>query len=1112
MQRFRSSINLQFDLPDPRLLDRYILTTSHCEVLYGILEGVVGQAAKHAHLLIGPYGTGKSLLSTIVCQLLSRRFPDEWRARLIAQAERIDSSLAAYLRQMENTGLIYLPVMINGKTGSLRTIINQAIYRTLHEEGITIATPNEAATILNTVDRWKNYYPDTYNVFIRHITERHVSESEWREQIASCQEELTQDFIAFYPSVTSGTPWGVEHEAYFVENLEQLSAELRARQIGLLIVYDEFGRFLESLGGEHTLQNMHDLQSLAEFVDRSENMHFLVIGHKHIRQYAASSRESIRSEFEKVEKRFRFYSLVNDIDTYLQLAQEAIIETNAESLGQAVMLETVETLQQYPLFAGFTLYQLEHGIIQALYPLHPVAVMLLPHLSNIFGQNERTLFSFLSDNERYGLRDHVNQHQGYYYADQLFDFFDVGLAGHTEHSGLQLYRSIAPYLDSQLPLQRRIVELLTMWSLTRLTQKQPVSTRFLAFSLGVTLDETEASLGRLSAAKIVRFNAVREQWELYDGSSVDVEEIVTTKLASTSLPDREIMVLLERHLPLTYILPYEYNYEMDMLRYADIRFVNVAELGPGHVTALPADDRIWLVVYRDEDQMEDPALIMKEAVDSYLVAFPCFTVEHIRPSLLRFKVIEQLLHDPVFLAQDTRLKNELSYLLEETSMSIKSFVNRYFTFSKLEWWSGTERIAIKDLPALERLVAARLRSKYRHSPHIRNEAFNRNHISAIQRRALIDVIDRLIQQPGESSLGITGHGPNYLIYATALKNNDYIYDEERGVQCNGTLETIRNALRAHLDSNPVGKLSDLVSIMEAPPYGIRSSVIPLLFVALLRDRWDQLLFYSHDMLITHLNGASVLELVELAESFEYRYYNWTLEEKNQLLELGQHFELSEEACISFLSIADALLQWLRQLPKFTQITEQISPATKRIRDTIRSAEVDPYTYMKLLATGKYSLAEAKIELESFLEWNKTDLERRVLGIIGQPTLSQIFPMLRKLRNEAIEKNSKLLTWAESEETEGIIDRLAEHLVGVARTEWSDATQELFLNQIKYEWELLHADVEVAAASTVFVEQNVQLSKKSQTLYANVKNMLKYAGKDVSTQELRQILVKLMQEL
>jgi hypothetical protein len=1088
MQGFRSSINLQLDLLDQELLQRYVLTASHCEVIRGVLDGVTQNTAQ-AHLLIGPYGTGKSLLATILCQLLSRPFTDDWQLQLLEQAERIDSQLAARLVELEAANITYIPVIINGKTGSLRAIINQAIHRSLHQAGIEIATPNEASSIINTVDRWRSAYPDTYAVFLRHLDERNWEEPKWRSFIMGCQVAATQDFISFYPTVTSGTPWAVEHEEFFVDNLERISAELAAMNKGLFIVYDEFGRFLQSLGGTDTLQNMQDLQDFAEFVDRSEHVHVLVIGHKHIRQYAVSSRESIRGEFEKVEKRFRFYSLETDTSTFLRLAQEAIAPTNKRSLEEACEggLELSETLQRHSLFAEFTSYQIEHGIIRTLYPLHPVAVQLLPQLSNIFGQNERTLYSFLTDNGRYSLLDHIQQRKGYYYADQLFHFFNVDSAEDRDQSSLQLYHTIAPYLDGKNKLQRRVVELLTLWAVTRLTQKQPATLSFLALALGETLEETQNALGQLSQAKIVRYNSIRDLWELYDGSSIDVNAIVAARMSAVSLNVRESMALLERHLPFTYIMPYEYNDDMDMLRYADVRFANLAELKAGIHTNFTADDRIWLVLYTDAEEMENPDAVMTELSAPYCMAFPSFTAESVWPSLLHYKIIDQLLNDPVFLAEDARVKNELVYMLHETSMRIKTFVERYFVFEELDFRWGTERRFIKDLRGLEGLVTERLRHTFQNTPIIRNEAFNRNRISAIQRRALIDVIDRVIHGPGEANLGITGYGPNYLIYASVLKNNGYSFDVVNGVRCEGILGVLREELLQKLDEQPVGKLSELVAIMEQPPYGIRAAVVPLLFVALLRDRWDQLLFYAHDMLTTHLNGTSVLELTELSESYEYRYYRLTAEEQHQLQELGLHYGLSVEACASFVHVADALLLWLRSLPKYAQITTRVSPAAQKIRDHIRGAEIDPYSHMKQLAAYGSVLADVKEELAAFMESNENKLVQNVLELTGTDSLMQLSASLSKLR-ETVER-----------------------LVGVSRTEWSDATEDLFLGQIKYEWQLFQASSEPAAAVEYNRELNVPLSKKSQTLYANVKNMLKYAGKDISNQEIRQLLMRLLQE-
>ncbi len=1120
MQQFRASINLLYDLPDAGLLDRYLLTSMHAQVLRGLFEGVARRGSR-AHLLIGPYGTGKSLLSTIACQWLSRSFSPEWRGRLVAQAKQIDTQLATVLQETEREDLSYLPVLINGKTGSLRSIINQAVHLTLRQHDVEIVTPNEAVTILEAVDRWKSDYPVAYEAFLEHLTERDVAEPEWREQIKEFQEEPTRAFVEFYPSATSGTAWTFGHEAHFIDNLELILSQLAVRGLGLFIVYDEFGRFLQSLGGADTLENMQDLQNLAEFVDRADNVHLLVVGHKHIRQYAALSRESIRGEFEKVEKRFRFYSLDNDSATFLRLAQEAIADTNARYLDEISRAEEeqipglAEILRGYPLFVDYTAYQLELGIIRQLAPLHPVAFMLLPHLSNIFGQNERTLFSFLSDDGLYSVRDHSLRQKGCYYADQLFDFFRVDEADRMEVPNVQLYQSIAPFLDDKQPIQHRIAKLLTLWSVSRLSSKQPMTTEFAALALGLSVEITEETLERLARMKVVRYNAIRELWELYDGSSLDLNAVVADRLGSTSLQGREALALLERHLPQNYIMPYEYNDQMDMLRYADICFATIADLRSFDESLLTADDRVWLVLYEDMDDKEDPDRFMEELSKPLLAAFPSFSTNGVQELLLQFKVMDQLSHDPVFLAQDSRLKNELAYMSQEVSARIRAFVDRYFKFKELIWMSGTESRIVKNLYGLERIVTDRLQRKYQNTPRIPNEAFNRTRISSIQRRALVDVIDRIIQSPTVHQLGIEGFGPNYLIYASALKKHGYAMDNEGQLTVGQELAPVRQALLNRLEAQPIGRLSELIVLMKEPPFGIRAAVIPLLFVALLRDRWDQLLFYSHDMLTTHLSGASVLELVELSEAYDYRYYEWSVQDRQALDNLGAGFDLAPGQNASFLHAAEELLRWLRGLPKFAQLTMQLSQTTIRVRDTIRAAETNPYAHLKLLGSAPEEVVEAKGELEGFLDRNGQELREEVLAMTGLSSFAEIGQSLAKLRSEALGKNSKLLTMTDWTDEPDILDRLTEHLVGAPRKDWSDATQRLFFGQLKYEWQLIQVNGTVAVTNDITeapIDAVGQLSKKSQTLYANVKNMLKYAGRDVPTHEVRLLLVKLLQEI
>ncbi|MGO4348246.1 hypothetical protein AB4Z45_22390 [Paenibacillus sp. MCAF9] len=1114
MQGFKSSINLQFDLDDYNVLNRYILSSSHAEAFRGIFESLLTERGMHSHLLIGPYGTGKSLLASIVCQLLSKQVPKDLFERFYEQVKQYDAQLADMLLKINNNKIVYIPVVINGKTGNLRKIINSAIYRSIHEADIGISTPNEITTIINKIDLWKTSYSGTYTKFLEHIKKLNLKENEWKQLIKGYDEQLISEFKSFYPSVTSGSALVTDQEEEFIENIQFILGELNKKNIGLQIVYDEFGRFLQSAQSLESQQNMQDLQDLAELSNSYSNIQLLIIGHKNIRQYAVQSKENIRLEFEKVEKRFRTYSFETDPNTYLQLAYEAASPINQRTLNEKKELESVDDLQSYSLFNDFTPFQLNNYVINGMYPLHPAAVTLLPHLSSILGQNERTLFSFFEDEERYGLINHAEYEKGYYHADKLFYYFVNDNQENKELAALKLYQKVIQYISLNKPIQLRIVQLITLWSVTNLTAKQLLSTNFISFALGVNIELVDENLKQLSYQKVIRFNQILNQWELFEGSSVDVEQEINERLITTILSKKEKIAILEQHLTLQHVLPYEYNDQMSMLRYAQIEFVWLADLQDVMLTSDYIDDRIFFVLIEHEDLFDSTQQLIKENISDYIVALPNFTSDEIEISLKRHEIITQMIKDPVFLSIDSRLKNELQFIKQEINNSIQSYVNKYLLFSELNWWLAGNNIKIKGIREIENIVSNRMIRKYPNTPEIRNESFNRRKITAVQRRAAIDVIDRLIQSPYQPNLGIEGYGANYLIYASVLKNNGYQMSLDQGIICHGNLGVLRLALQAELLRKPNGRVSDLVKLFLLPPFGIRSSVIPVLFVSLLRDVWEKIMFYAHDMHASHLNGTVIYELIERSAEYEYKFFNISLDEQNKLIHIGGLFGLEPNECSNILYVTEAMLKWLRSLPKFAQITYQLSDVTINSRNLIKSAEVDPYRLINELTTGDFSLLQAKEELEDFIETNLSILIEKLLSITGCNNIDEFLVHISSDNVEVVGMNSKFLTLPQlSNDASDLMKLLIHHMVGVERTEWSDATQELFLNQFTHEWQVLQASKEFATGNEEQVAlETIQLSKKSQLLYTNVKNILKYAGKDISNQEIKFLLMKLMQEV
>ncbi|MDD5985849.1 MAG: hypothetical protein PUC22_09920, partial [Turicibacter sp.] len=72
-EKFKASVNLEFDLLNEDKIEQYIPTTDLCDVIKKYINAVLGNPNFKATTLSGPYGKGKSYLLLMILYLLSRR-------------------------------------------------------------------------------------------------------------------------------------------------------------------------------------------------------------------------------------------------------------------------------------------------------------------------------------------------------------------------------------------------------------------------------------------------------------------------------------------------------------------------------------------------------------------------------------------------------------------------------------------------------------------------------------------------------------------------------------------------------------------------------------------------------------------------------------------------------------------------------------------------------------------------------------------------------------------------------------------------------------------------------------------------------------------------------
>lgn len=187
----------------------------------------------------------------------------------------------------------------------------------------------------------------------------------------------------------------------------------------ILLIIDELGKFLH-----HALET-HDiyfLQELAEVASRSEG-HLVVLGimHQSFDAYIATFNKKVVDEWSKVQGRFENLLLSPSVFESLKVVASCINNSgyNADFKCEDISKQIFKQSKSFENSVNDTLNKC--------LPLHPASVLLLCALSRkSFGQNERTIFSFLNSQEPFSFYSFLNSSnedsKELYLPDQLFDY------------------------------------------------------------------------------------------------------------------------------------------------------------------------------------------------------------------------------------------------------------------------------------------------------------------------------------------------------------------------------------------------------------------------------------------------------------------------------------------------------------------------------------------------------------------------------------------------------------------------------------------------------------------------------------------------------------------
>lgn len=720
----------------------------------------------------------------------------------------------------------------------------------------------------------------------------------------------------------------------------------------IVIFIDEFGKILEHIAKSGRTTDLYLLQQVAEWVNGYENKAYLVTTlHQNFSSYSEGTSASQQQEWEKVKGRYRDIVFNEPVEQLLYFASKELKlfqpnKEHARKLDELLNLVNISKLVSFNTI-------LTKKIVEELYPLDWLSANILVQSLQKYGQNERSLFTFVNETSTVSIRR--NTHIIYNVA-KVYDYLVNSLPTEINNPSnshraqwLTAFRALERaelFFEENYELASRVIKTIL---LTNLFSKAGglLDEKFLISYFRKTEDvDVKDVLDGLNKSGIIRFYSYSNKINFLEGTDIDIEQElidVGREISSKINYSR----LLKQFAVLDVLYAKRHSFEKGTKRFFEFKIL----------------------------ESLDEVTESYDGVDGFIniISFPCKEKELIKTSMNHpdngFVVINdtsaieiwitKLLKYDLLIEKHSEDRNAVKLLSQERQYALElleSSTSRDLYNSGNKWIFSGEIVSVqspKDLYSTISLVCDKI---YYKTPCFDNELINRNVLSSpivTARRALLG---QLLENNIELDLGYPADKfpPDKAIYISLIRETGlHRFNQEKNIyhlsepdrssafaelwsDCNEFLKSALNSKR---------KISELYELLSARPYKLKKGFIDFFIpVFMIVKEQDYALFYKDSDFVPFLSMDNIDLIHKKAEDFSVKAYN--LEGLNINL-LESYKELvgitgDRPTQATFLSVYSNFLRFIRSLDDYTLNTEKISPAARELRNAVQKS-TDPET-------------------------------------------------------------------------------------------------------------------------------------------------------------------------
>lgn len=744
-----------------------------------------------------------------------------------------------------------------------------------------------------------------------------------------------------------------------LDELRKYYNHLREQNRFLLIVIDEFGKVLEHAAKNNPEQELYFLQKFAEFVNvPSREILLLTTLHQNFGAYAKNLTETQKNEWTKVKGRFKEITFVEPIEQLLFLASKQMHGNSSQSEAN----DHIEQLYQLAVDTTFVSKSFSENTAQQLYPLDSFSAFAITSAIQRYGQNERSLFSFLAARGSNSLSEFQTKSKLTYNLANVYDYVVFNFYSYLRDanmdsmswSSMQVSIERVEGLDwdsaAQMNSAIKIVKsigLLNLFGNAGFAMEPEQMAEYA--QLAMDIPDAESIINKLRRFRILRYAEYKHRLLLFEGTDVDLELEIKKAGSVVARPVSFIDDL--RKFINSRISPVKaHYYHKGTPRYFEYEVreeaVDMTPKGDtdGYIELIFSSDKNALETIKETSANTEHAVIYAFFNNTDEIIDHLYNIE--KYEFILSKVLIDKEADRVAFSEIQKLKE-----YEETLLN-KSVSDNLFAYKdRVVWIYKGEKQQVSSHKDFNKLLSAVCDDVYSKAPIMINELFNRHKLSSAIALARKNYLAALVDHYSEEDLGFEKDKfpPEKTIYYSLLKNTGiHTGNGFADMPTNDGVMTLWDESVRFLKTT-VGKqrrISELIKILSSQPFKLKQGFLDFWIPTFLFIKRQDFALYdvnrgayipNVDMLFFDLLQKHPADYAVKAfevDGVKLDFFN----QYRRFVNLGDEFNITTR---SFIETIKPFLFFYKKLNDYTKHTRKFThSSTMRFRDVLATAK-DP---------------------------------------------------------------------------------------------------------------------------------------------------------------------------